>query len=119
VRALFSRIPLLVEGPGDRAVVETFWRALADQKAVLPAEQLGLDVVNCEGAPEMPAMARLLAEAGKRVVVWAEQDRPTSSRRSAPEATARASFSTTPPKGGGTWKRRSPRRLPWTRSRAG
>lgn len=76
VRALFARIPLLVEGPGDRAVLETFWRALADQQAVLPAEQLRLDIVNCEGAPEMPAMARLLAEAGKKVVVWAEQDRP-------------------------------------------
>jgi putative ATP-dependent endonuclease of the OLD family len=76
VRALFAQIPLLVEGPGDRAVVETFWRALADEQAVLPAEQLRLDVVNCEGAPEMPAMAQLLAEAGKSVVVWAEQDRP-------------------------------------------
>ena len=76
VRALFARIPLLVEGPGDRAVIETFWRALAEQQAVLPAEQLRLDVVNCEGAPEMPAMARLLAEAGKKVAVWAEQDRP-------------------------------------------
>ena len=76
VRALFASIPLLVEGPGDRAVAEAFWRALADQQAVLPAEQLRLDVVNCEGAPEMPAMARLLAEAGKKVVVWAEQDRP-------------------------------------------
>jgi putative ATP-dependent endonuclease of OLD family len=76
VRALFASIALLVEGPGDRAVAETFWRALADQQAVLPAEQLRLDVVNCEGAPEIPAMARLLAEAGKKVVVWAEQDRP-------------------------------------------
>lgn len=76
VRALFARVPLLVEGPGDRAVIEVFWRALADEQIVLPAEQLRLDVVNCEGAPEMPAMARLLAEAGKSVVVWAEQDRP-------------------------------------------
>jgi putative ATP-dependent endonuclease of the OLD family len=76
VRALFAQVPLLVEGPGDRAVIETFWRALADEQAVLPPEQLRLDVVNCEGAPEMPAMARLLTEAGKSVVVWAEQDRP-------------------------------------------
>jgi putative ATP-dependent endonuclease of OLD family len=76
VRALFAQVPLLVEGPGDRAVIETFWRTLADEQAVLPAEQLRLDIVNCEGAPEMPAMARLLAEAGKSVVVWAEQDRP-------------------------------------------
>jgi putative ATP-dependent endonuclease of OLD family len=76
VRALFAHIPLLVEGPGDRAVIETFWRALAKAGVVLSAEQLGLDVVNCEGAPEMPQMARLLAEAGKAVVAWVEQDRP-------------------------------------------
>jgi putative ATP-dependent endonuclease of the OLD family len=92
VRALFARIPLLVEGPGDRAVVETFWRALAtppeeelDQQPtnqtesegpmVIPAaEKLGLDVVNCEGAPNMPMMARLLKEAGKTIVAWVEQD---------------------------------------------
>jgi putative ATP-dependent endonuclease of the OLD family len=76
VRALFARIPLLVEGPGDRAVIETFWRALAEAGEVQPAERLGLDVVNCEGAPEMPMMARLLKEAGKTVVGWAEQDVP-------------------------------------------
>lgn len=76
VRALFARIPLLVEGPGDRAVIEAFWRALAEAGDVQAAEPLGLDVVNCEGAPEMPMMARLLKEAGKTVVAWAEQDRP-------------------------------------------
>lgn len=93
VRALFSRIPLLVEGPGDRAAIETFWRAVvnlprdeasprsATPEPVTPsdfppAEQLGLDVVNCEGAPNMPMMARLLKEAGKTVVAWVEQDVP-------------------------------------------
>jgi putative ATP-dependent endonuclease of OLD family len=76
VRALFARIPLLVEGPGDRAVIETFWRTLAEAGDVRSGEQLGLDVVNCEGAPEMPMMARLLNEAGKTVVAWAEQDVP-------------------------------------------
>lgn len=76
VRALFARIPLLVEGPGDRPVVETFWRALADAGEVEAAERLGLDAVNCEGAPEMPMMARLLKETGKAVVAWAEQDVP-------------------------------------------
>jgi putative ATP-dependent endonuclease of OLD family len=76
VRALFARIPLLVEGPGDRAVIETFWRTLAEAAEVRSGEQLGLDIVNCEGAPEMPMMARLLKEAGKTVVAWAEQDVP-------------------------------------------
>jgi len=76
VRALFARIPLLVEGPGDRAVLETFWRFLADNEEVTPAEQLGLDPINCEGAGEMPAMAQLLKEAGKCVTAWVEQDRP-------------------------------------------
>jgi putative ATP-dependent endonuclease of the OLD family len=76
VRALFARVPLLVEGPGDRALIETYWHVLADDGAIPPAEQLGLDVVNCEGAPDMPAMAQLLAEAGKAVAAWAELDRP-------------------------------------------
>jgi ABC-type hemin transport system ATPase subunit len=90
VRALFARMPLLVEGPGDRAVIETFWRSLATPKQaedgeaeaahpvamIRPAEQLGLDVVNCEGASSMPMMARLLKEAGKNVVAWVEQDVP-------------------------------------------
>lgn len=77
VRALFARIPLLVEGPGDRSVAEIFWRALTTSSdPVRPAEQLGLDVVNCEGAPQMPMTAQLLREAGKVVVSWAEQDVP-------------------------------------------
>lgn len=76
VRALFAKIPLLVEGPGDRAVMETFWRFLADKHEVPPAEQLGLDPINCEGAGEMLAMSQLLKETGKSVAIWVEQDRP-------------------------------------------
>lgn len=76
VRAFFARVPLLVEGPGDRAVVESFWRILATKGLIPPAEQVGLDVVNCEGAPDMPAIGQLFAEAGKPVAVWAELDRP-------------------------------------------
>ena len=94
VRALFSRVPLLVEGPGDRAVIETFWQALtprlkepeagdeqtddAETSPLRPAEQLGVDIVNCEGAGEMSMMARLLTEAGKTVVAWVEQDVPST-----------------------------------------
>ncbi len=94
VRALFARIPLLVEGPGDRAVIETFWQALArpvhkaqesegdpgvpETERLRAPEQLGLDVVNCEGAGEMPMMALLLKEAGKIVVAWVEQDVPST-----------------------------------------
>ena len=76
VRALFARLPLLVEGPGDRAVLEAFWGALVDADEVEAAERLGLDAVNCEGAPEMPMMARLLKETGKPVAAWVEQDVP-------------------------------------------
>jgi putative ATP-dependent endonuclease of OLD family len=87
VRALFARNPMLVEGPGDRAVAETFWRALVKPRdpdanaSGLPAplqapEQLGVDFVNCEGAGEMPMMAQLLSEAGKNVSAWAERDVP-------------------------------------------
>lgn len=87
VRALFARIPVLVEGPGDRAVLETFWRALATPPAaseadpepealIRPPEQAGVDILNCEGASNMPMMARLLKEAGKTVVAWVEQDVP-------------------------------------------
>jgi putative ATP-dependent endonuclease of OLD family len=76
VRGLFARVPLLVEGPGDRSVFETFWRALAQSGEVPPADQLGIDPVNCEGAPNQPQLAAILDEAGKTVVVWAEQDTP-------------------------------------------
>jgi hypothetical protein len=74
VRGLFARIPVLVEGPGDRAVFDSFWAALADSGVVTPAHEIGLDVINAEGAPQLPMLANVLAEAGKVVVVWAEQD---------------------------------------------
>lgn len=74
VRGLFARIPVLVEGAGDRAVFEAFWRSLADAGRVRPAEELGLDPVNCEGASGIPMHAAVLKQAGKRVVAWAERD---------------------------------------------
>lgn len=74
VRGLFARIPVLVEGPGDRAVFETFWMALADRGDIAPAYEVGLDVINAEGATNLPMLAAVLDEAGKSVAVWAEQD---------------------------------------------
>lgn len=74
VRGLFARIPILVEGPGDRAVFDVFWRSLAEGGGVRPAEELGLDPVNCEGAPGIPMHAAVLKQAGKKVVAWAERD---------------------------------------------
>lgn len=76
VRGLFARIPVLVEGPGDRALFDVFWRALAERGRIRPAEELGLDAVNCEGASGIPMHAAVLKQAGKRVVAWAERDSP-------------------------------------------
>lgn len=82
VRGLFSRVPILVEGPGDRAACAVFWSALAKQnpsegeQAVRPATQLGADFVNCEGFKNMAMLAAVLDEAGKSVVAWVEQDQP-------------------------------------------
>jgi|GEM_PF-2110721 len=76
VPALFAPLPLLVEGPGDRPVLETFWTALTASEALPSMPQLGVDVINCEGADMQPQMARLLQEAGKPVLAWAEQDVP-------------------------------------------
>jgi putative ATP-dependent endonuclease of OLD family len=80
VRGLFCRVPILVEGPGDRAVLETFWRTLADSRQVLPAFRLGLDVVNSEGVSNMPMLAAVLHEAGKSVAAWVDQDSPEALR---------------------------------------
>jgi AAA ATPase-like protein/OLD-like protein len=74
VRGLFCRVPVLVEGPGDRAVFEAFWRELARIDAVQRPFRLGLDVVNAEGVAQMPMLAAVLSEAGKSVVSWADQD---------------------------------------------
>jgi putative ATP-dependent endonuclease of OLD family len=80
VRGLFCRVPVLVEGPGDRAVLETFWRALAEMGQVLPAFRLGLDVVNSEGVSNMPMLAAVLHEAGKSAAAWVDQDSPEAVR---------------------------------------
>ncbi len=74
VRGLFAKVPVLVEGPGDRAVFEVFWRALSEIKRLRPAEEIGLDVVNCEGVDGLPMHAEVLHLAGKNVVAWAERD---------------------------------------------
>jgi len=74
VRGLFCSVPVLVEGPSDRAVLQAFWRELAKGGQVLPAFRLGLDVVNAEGVPNMPMLAAVLSQAGKHVVAWVDQD---------------------------------------------
>ncbi len=74
VRGLFATVPVLVEGPGDRAVFDVFWRDLAEAGRLRPAEELGLDVVNCEGVNGLPMHAAVLHEAGKSVVAWVERD---------------------------------------------
>lgn len=76
VRGLFARIPVLVEGPSDRGIFEVFWAALARAGRVASAHEVGLDVVNAEGTTSLPMLADVLDEAGKSVVVWAEQDTP-------------------------------------------
>jgi energy-coupling factor transporter ATP-binding protein EcfA2 len=76
VVALFARVPVLVEGPSDRACLGVFWDALASKGHVKPRFARALDFINCESAQNQPEMARLLCEAGKSVVTWAELDRP-------------------------------------------
>ena len=76
MRALFAQIPVLVEGASDRACFTVFWDKLAANKEVLARNGRALDFINCEGAPLQPEMARLLHEAGKPVVAWAELDTP-------------------------------------------
>lgn len=74
VSALFARVPVLVEGASDRACFTVFWDKLAADKQVSARHARALDFINCEGAPLQPEMARLLCEAGKAVVTWAELD---------------------------------------------
>jgi predicted ATP-dependent endonuclease of OLD family len=80
-RALFVPMPVLVEGPSDRSVLSAFWDVLAAEGEVGDADQIGLEVVPCEGNQMMPMFARVLNEAGKRVVAWVEGDDETASRR--------------------------------------
>jgi len=81
VQALFARVPILVEGPSDRAALSVFWDALAAEGHVSPRHALALDFINCEGARMLPEMARLLREAGKPVVAWVELDVPGTLKR--------------------------------------
>jgi putative ATP-dependent endonuclease of the OLD family len=76
VRALFARVPVLVEGPGDRAFFTVLWDHLAAASTIDARHTLSLDFINCEGAPQQPETARLLCEAGKTVIGWAEADVP-------------------------------------------
>lgn len=76
VRGLFARVPVLVEGPGDRAVFKVFWRELARAGDIPPAFRLSLDAVNSEGMTNMPMLAAVLDEARKFVVSWVDQDTP-------------------------------------------
>jgi hypothetical protein len=77
---LFCRVSLLVEGPGDRAVFETFWRELATAGDVAPYFRIGLDVINAEGVPNMPMLAADLHEAGKAVGALVDQDTEEAAR---------------------------------------
>jgi putative ATP-dependent endonuclease of OLD family len=81
VVALFAAVPVLVEGPSDRACFAVFWDALAAASRVKPRFARALDWINCESAQNQPEMARLLCEAGKTVVAWAELDRPDILKR--------------------------------------
>jgi hypothetical protein len=74
VQALFANLPVLVEGPSDRAMMTVFWDALADANAVEPRYAQALEFVNCESGSHQAEMARLLHEAGKPTVAWAESD---------------------------------------------
>jgi hypothetical protein len=74
VRALFARVPILVEGPSDRSVIETFLHALATTGQIPPPAALGLEVISCEGWPDQAPMAGLLAAAGKKPVALVETD---------------------------------------------
>jgi putative ATP-dependent endonuclease of OLD family len=74
VRALFANVPVLVEGPSDRSVLEVFVRQLEREKRMRAAAPLGLDFVSCEGWAEQAPMAGFLAAAGKRPVALVERD---------------------------------------------
>jgi putative ATP-dependent endonuclease of OLD family len=76
VQAMLVRIPVLVEGPSDRAFLAVVWDHLADTGAVKARYARSLDFINCEGASHQSEMARLLRGAGKAVVGWAEHDVP-------------------------------------------
>jgi len=74
VSGLFCHVPVLVEGPGDRAAFDVFWGALAESNEVVAAAQLGIQAINAEGHAHMPMLAAVLAAAGKTVVALTERD---------------------------------------------
>ena len=73
-RALFAPTPLLVEGPSDVAVFAVFWDHLVSLGLVKQADQLGIELIPCEGNRTIPKMAQVLDEAGKNVISWLEMD---------------------------------------------
>ena len=74
VNGLFAHIPVLVEGPGDRAAFHVFWTALEQSNDVVDAAHLGIQAINAESHRNMPMLAAVLATAGKTVVALAERD---------------------------------------------
>ena len=75
VLGLFARLPVLVEGPGDRACSRssgTRWPRTRRWPAPRPCDGLH----QLRGRAQQPGMARVLCEAGKQVVAWVEGDVP-------------------------------------------
>jgi len=75
-RGLFVPVPVVGEGPSDKAVFDAFWRHLASEDRVRPAEHLGIDAFGADGVTMMPMAVQVLREAGKDPVAWVEQDDP-------------------------------------------
>lgn len=73
-RALFVPIPVIGEGPSDKPVFDVFWRHLASQGRIRPAEHLGVEAFAMDGASSMPMAVRVLSEAGKDPVALIERD---------------------------------------------
>ena len=74
VRGLFCRVPVLVEGPSDRAAFEAFWAELVRRGSTRAPFRLGLDVIVAEGVSHMPMLAAVLADLGRPVAAWVDQD---------------------------------------------
>lgn len=74
VNGLFSHVPILVEGPGDRAAFEVFWDTLELTTEVVSAAKYGVQAINAEGHSNMPMLAAVLHAAGKSVVALTERD---------------------------------------------
>lgn len=74
VRGLFSRFPVIVEGPSGQAVMEVFLKQLAQTGDIPPYYQMGIDIINAESVSTINQLAGVLHEAGKRVLAWVDQD---------------------------------------------